>query len=388
MNNNYLFHVDYYNKIAGLSCSGSLKNNDFKLIPSTMNDSYIKSCNNKLNGQPYESTDEEIYIPGDKHINSFVFKTQYPGLLFGLGNSHESGSTDKTPEIKLGFTLDYVTGLPYIPGSTVKGVLRSMFAHHPEVIMEILSSFDGLDKGAIEKQDYIKKLDYEIFGGVHPYQKKSIKLNETEIKALADNKEYGGIDTFLDVFPVKTGKDDRLLGLDVVTPHKAKDSKFDGLTEPNPITMLKVIPEVNFLFRFNLQDGKYLSAEKKRELFISIIAFFGIGAKTNAGFGSMAEVAEKKDTYYLLKPKLNISRDQVAVQTAGTGKVGSASSATVNQPQRTTPVCKTCGKEVTNFRTDGTPYPLCWTCHKKGQSKNNKSGNSTSGEYINYDKLM
>src|SRR5690554_3416875 len=48
--------------------------------------------------------------------------TTYPGLLIGSGYQHESGGEN---EFKIGFFFDYTTGLPQIPGSSVKGVLRS-----------------------------------------------------------------------------------------------------------------------------------------------------------------------------------------------------------------------------------------------------------------------
>ena len=54
----------------------------------------------------------------------FELKTTYPGALIGSGLVHGVGDDH---EIKIGFQFDYVSGLPYIPGSSVKGILRSMF---------------------------------------------------------------------------------------------------------------------------------------------------------------------------------------------------------------------------------------------------------------------
>lgn len=55
---------------------------------------------------------------------SFRLETVYPGLLIGLGNSHNLALEGA---VKCGFSFDYTTGLPYLPGSSLKGVLRSYF---------------------------------------------------------------------------------------------------------------------------------------------------------------------------------------------------------------------------------------------------------------------
>ena len=52
------------------------------------------------------------------------FKTTYPGLAVGLGYIHES---DEIEDYKMGMSFDHTTGVPYIPGSSVKGTLRSVF---------------------------------------------------------------------------------------------------------------------------------------------------------------------------------------------------------------------------------------------------------------------
>ena len=55
----------------------------------------------------------------------FELYTAYPGVLIGTGNPHEISMENA---IKCGFSFDYVTGLPYIPGSSIKGMLRSYFS--------------------------------------------------------------------------------------------------------------------------------------------------------------------------------------------------------------------------------------------------------------------
>ncbi|KLE02184.1 type III-B CRISPR module RAMP protein Cmr6 [Aliarcobacter butzleri] len=176
----------------------------------------------------------------------FELSTIYPGLLIGSGNTHE------LPEVKgqaiLGFHFDYTSGLPEISGSSIKGVLRSAFAHK-EYIKEIL------DDSTLD----IEKLEYDIF----------------------DNK-----DIFFDAIIIKSGKNNKILGDDFITPHK------EEIKNPIPLRFIKVIPEVTFSFEFLLEDG-LIKKEKKLALFKQIILDFGLGAKTNVGYGKFQEIEAK-----------------------------------------------------------------------------------------------
>ena len=195
----------------------------------------------------------------------FALKTVYPGLLIGIGNTHEtgrgvSGNEDDGAEIKLGFTLDYVTGMPVIPGSSVKGVLRSAFSRYRDYVAEELIKLCPEDVGLLEK---------EIFA------------------------EGDGKVVFFDAIPIKPGKDGRILGLDNITPHPSP------LKSPNPLTMLKVIPNVTFLFRFGFERWKApfcVSADTLLGVFKEILTTFGVGAKTNVGFGALESANSTSDT--------------------------------------------------------------------------------------------
>jgi CRISPR-associated protein Cmr6 len=203
MNLHYLFNVKYY---KGLYDTEIKQENN------------INRCNNQLIAKKLQPSE----IDSDLNRHSFKLKTAYPGLLIGLGYPHETG---KQEEIKLGFTLDYVTGLPVIPGSTVKGVLRSAFSNHPEYILDLLQNI------GMENIGNIKDIENEIFGD-----------------SKGDKENTAMRDVFYDAVIVKAGKENRLLGLENITPHKTSETEYNGLTEPNPLTLLKVIPNVVFLF--------------------------------------------------------------------------------------------------------------------------------------------
>lgn len=186
---------------------------------------------------------------------SFTLNTTYPGLLLGIGNPHQ---ISEDGSFKLGFSFDYVTGLPYIPGSTLKGVLRSYF---PE---------DGKKKKE-EFQDLICTLLEQENG----YEAEPLKQDIFE----------HGRDIFLGAYPVV--EDQRgIMEREYITPHP---SRFKN---PNPISLLKVKPDVSFRFCFLLQDfvpdtGAVITAQDKLNLFRELLLLGGIGAKTNVGFGGL-----------------------------------------------------------------------------------------------------
>ena len=247
--------------------------------------SNFRDYNEALCGREFQSGNKTV--PFSDY--GFCLRTVYPGLLIGIGNTHKannietgSGNEKTGAEIKLGFTLDYVTGLPVIPGSTVKGVLRSAFRCYPDYVAGILK------EGGVINAD-VTELLKSVFGG-------------------AD--DIGKV-VFFDAIPIKAGKKGCLLGLDNITPHS------DPLKSPIPLKMLKVIPNVVFLFRFGFEwwDSKNeVTAERLKDAFKTILTVLGIGAKTNVGFGVM-ESAEIQQPYYYLEPKLLVGENKISQQT-------------------------------------------------------------------------
>lgn len=191
--------------------------------------------------------------------NTFLLKTTYPGLLVGIGYAHGVSNDD---DVKIGFSFDYVTGQPYIPGSSVKGIIKSIFSNHPEVIAQMLDCDESI----------VKDLSESIFG------KESEKCK----------------DVFFDAVIKRGDEKGRVVADDYITPHPS------ATVNPNPIKMLKVLPNVIFEFRFNLKDSvvatendKFtVKAEEKIELFKRILCEFGAGAKTNVGYGNLVELSD------------------------------------------------------------------------------------------------
>ncbi len=174
----------------------------------------------------------------------FKATTTYPGLILVSWNAHELPSIEG--QAILGFHFDYTTGLPTIQGSSIKGVLRNAFRH----------------KGYIE--EYVGK--------------------EVDIEAL-EQEIFDNGDVFFDAVVVSSGK---ILGDDFLAPHGD-----DPLKNPKPLRFIKVLPNVEFRFDFELSGG-LISKSKKTELFQNILGDLGLGAKTNVGYGKFANFKKEQ----------------------------------------------------------------------------------------------
>ena len=278
-NLNLLFYKEYYRKLGTLGFQEDVIEN---------NKALIKTC--------FDRKLDYVEPPLGDACQCFTVKVLYPGLLIGTGIPHGVGklgnSGKKTKEseekgndedVNLGFSFDYVTGQPYIPGSSVKGVLRSYFKYHAEVVAEILRDNACPDIGVEE----IEALEEEIF-------------------------ENG--DVFFDAVVCKGDAFGRLIGFDYITPHGSVTKN------PTPIRIIKVLPDVCFEFRFRISpkeiNGCNFTAKKQTWLFKELILLFGAGAKTNVGYGSFAEAAPENDKDGSAEKKIN------AGNPSGSGKGG------------------------------------------------------------------
>lgn len=236
MNLHYFFYHDYYEEIKGgnvITANDKIYNHEFDL--------------NKC--------------PENISTDAVQLTVSYPGLLIGTGYNHEAGIKE---EIICGFSFDYVTGMPYLPGSSLKGILRSAFKH-PDYIKELLSS---MESGNTD----VATLENEIFEGIDK-----------------DGNLLKTTDVFYDSFP-SAANFNNILAEEIIAPHNC-----DVFKSPNPLTVLKIRPETSIKFRFKIQDG-IICKEKKSELFKNILLDFGVGAKTNVGFGFLVPYKEIKET--------------------------------------------------------------------------------------------
>lgn len=240
-------------------------------------------------------------------------EVQNPGLIMGGGYPHEVGYPG---EFKLGFHFDHTSGLPVLPGSSVKGTLRSLWPQYDYDPANPLRYWTHKKNPQIatlqpRKADFIaKKLTEAGFKGFDtlstPEEKRDLvhrielAIFESWDAATLDSNEplyasaYKRI-IFFDAFPVALRSGDvPLLGRDALTPHGD-----NPLKNPIPLPFVKVLPGVRFEFRFrlkklNIKEGMLLETEQVAALFSDLLETTGIGAKTNVGYGQLLALNRTK----------------------------------------------------------------------------------------------
>ncbi|MBD3796900.1 MAG: type III-B CRISPR module RAMP protein Cmr6 [Campylobacterales bacterium] len=209
--------------------------------------------------------------------HAFELKTTYPGLIIGSGYTHGISNNFDT---KMGFYFDFTTGIPTIAGSSIKGVLRSLFGHGKN------------DNYQNEKHEYIRAL----------LGKESLDvalLAEEIFEGKKDEKPIGIYkrDKFYEARITDTAGG--ILQEDYITPHK------EALKNPVPIKIVKIRANTTFEFSFELHDtninGISVTADEKLILFFELLQFHGLGAKTNVGYGQFQEVSVEQ---FISKRKL------------------------------------------------------------------------------------
>ena len=207
-------------------------------------------------------------------------RVQAPGLLIGSGLAH--GLPGSEEDVKTGLQFDYTSGLPVIPGSSVKGVIRSAFP-------TIKEDKEQSNEADAEKLNYIKSLIANI------PEFSALGLEDKDILELG-NQMFNHGDIFADALLVgygtrmkQHGPVKQVLTEDYITPHTG-----GPLAQPVPIKIVKVAPGVTFAFCFKFNEtkigAKVVSASMKKALCAAILQGLGVGAKTNVGYGVLKEV--------------------------------------------------------------------------------------------------
>lgn len=241
---------------------------------------YFQMQNDRITALDFKKFNEDRGVFKNKIIieelnptDRLYFETTYPGLLIGSGLSHGTGVDN---DMKIGFAFDYTTGLPYIPGSSVKGVLRSMF---PEKKPSKAGSIDLI------KYQYIKeKLSKSLKKKVELFNESVWQLTCSLFEEYQMEKEGANRTIYFDALITEGG---RIMGDDFITPHTK------GITKnPTPLQFLKVLPQVTFCFPFKLAKEYCVGGCRVNvpELFKLILQDTGVGAKTNVGYGNLHSV--------------------------------------------------------------------------------------------------
>ena len=197
----------------------------------------------------------------------------------GLGNEHPTEN---------GFSFLWPYGIPYLPGSGVKGVLR-------QAARELARGEWGDNRGWNEAQVAVIKVEDKP---------KSLTMMDAlfGLESKEGEKEhFRGVLNFWDVIPEIKGN----LAVDVMTPHQ-KHYYQEGQAphdsgQPVPITFLTVPPGSRFTFHVTCDtdrlrklaprllegDGRAYWKRLLDAAFQHAFDWLGFGAKTAAGYGAM-----------------------------------------------------------------------------------------------------
>lgn len=297
MNLKHFYYRTYFEQ--GIELAQPPKGSDDRKANETANESRFKEYNSTLTKRditkPYDP-------PAELKIDRLHLEVLNPGLLPGVGYPHEVGYPG---EFKLGFSFDHTTGLPVLPGSSVKGVVRSVFPNVEDplnpvaderqkqkarFVFGLLKHLDGKNKvegldaivGDAEQLAFVVALELAMFCGL---EAKGFGTPELTYERIAIPKH----DVFLDALPVKFNQ---LLGRDALTPHGD-----NALSNPIPLPFVKVMPEVVFGFYFRLNETTIgditITPRQKKVLIDRILCSVGAGAKTNVGYGQFKVTAQK-----------------------------------------------------------------------------------------------
>lgn len=190
-------------------------------------------------------------------------------LVIGLG----SGSVLETS-----MTLHHILGVPYIPGSAVKGVLSSYYLIKNE--NDLKNKIDQKNT-ELEQQGIQNRYQKENLSDLETF---AMNEDETYIKIFGNENQKGKV-IFFDAYPTTFPQ----LELDIMNPHydkyydtKGEQPPADYIT-PVPIKFLTVKKDTEFIFAFKSED---VSLNNTVIQFLKeALSDIGIGAKTAVGYG-------------------------------------------------------------------------------------------------------
>lgn len=189
---------------------------------------------------------------GEKGIKTFSFEvTTNSPFITGLGSGHPT---------EVGMILDRNLGVPYIPASSIKGVMRLAYA------LNIAAGRDIVPDSELEK-----------YFGTTDEQKKQ------------GTEEKRGQLIFLDAYPIETVN----LKVDIINPHYGKyyaganDKQPLETDSPIPVKFLTVAKGTKFVFNcaFIPLNNAVCDPDEIKTMFKTAFEKVGFGGKTAIGYG-------------------------------------------------------------------------------------------------------
>lgn len=214
-------------------------------------------------------------------------------LVVGLG---------QTNFWEVGMTWHRPSGLPYIPGSALKGITRASYLepYLNKIISENMSQnkeysdLKSRNKFIKNLQKLINDTENERF----KFEKNNMNnLKENErfkpqiLRTIFGSQDFQSHVVFFDAFPTEPPKFD----VDIMNVHYANyyqnQGEADDTDNPNPITFLVVEPNSKFQFAVAVRPDFYHPSPNPEignwvwETLLKALAERGVGAKTRLGYG-------------------------------------------------------------------------------------------------------
>lgn len=243
--NLYLFQNRYCYEKDKVNSKGKKKVEIQPLLMELLDDKPISSNNLNLNFLL-----NELVQRNEKLAAAFPKQSKYDVCFPGRIMLGEGGNTPYSNIVLL--KLHPLYGVPFVPASTIKGILRSCWS--------------ALYAEAEENADDNERMGNVLFG-------------------TAEEKKQEGKLIFFDVFPTKF-----TLTLDIENPHYPKYYNNGGnpTDDQNPIP-IKIIcmEDVTLSIHLACKDKELWAKqeEKIREALKQMIEIYGVGAKTALGYG-------------------------------------------------------------------------------------------------------
>jgi len=215
-------------------------------------------------------------IASGNYIDARLTESAYRrwlNMTTAVGALHFSAVTDWRMVVGLGgetvletdLTLHHLYGIPYIPGSALKGLTRAY-----------------------------------VTGELEGYKSEKLDNDNEEVKRIFGSQERAGTVIFFDAMPVD-GK--ATFALDIMNSHYPKYYGEKALPtndqDPNPVTFLTVT-NTTFMFALasrNPQDQQHLEdVEQAQEWLKTALEKYGVGGKTSAGYGYFKEIHDGQES--------------------------------------------------------------------------------------------
>lgn len=271
----YFFYDQYPDSIARIVAAG--KTVDMH-VPKGLNDA-IKAYQPTMSDSKPQTVHSlykrgSLRWVGSHKVCHIALQVAHPGLIAGTGTARAIPDIEGC--IQNGISLDYTTGLPYIPGSSIKGSLRS--ALEP--------SRNGESESACAHLELFRELLGDDSLGMETLRDIIVALFDNETAS-----GQAGQPIFFDALAEPDGRS--LFTFDFITPHRADEDPFK---DPVPLQILKVAPGTLFNFyialpsELRVNDTLTLTCVQVQDVFKQLLMTFGVGAKTNLGYGLFCEV--------------------------------------------------------------------------------------------------